>query len=111
MVPAAGASTLTVCPSRSSAAASPTTCACTPPGTSSEYGQTIPTRSGRRVMARPGRSAVQIGCSACQSAGAEAMSRANASATACVAFGTAARSATGTGSAMGAVQPSGVKCG
>ena len=76
-----------------SAAASPTTCACTPPGTSSEYGQTMPTRSGRaghgpRRARRGRRSAVQIGCSTCQSAGAAAISAANASATAWVAAGT-----------------------
>ena len=56
---AAGARTLHPVPEpRRSAAASPTTCACTPPGTSSEYGQTMPTRSAagsRRAHRRRGR--------------------------------------------------------
>ena len=51
------------------------TCACTPPGMSHEYGQTMPMRMpGQAALAgRGGRSANHSFCSMCQSAGWAAM--------------------------------------
>ena len=68
----AGASTLTSCPRASITSASCSTWDCTPPGTSSEYGQTIPIRIRIPSAAPVGasdRSASHCGCIMCQSAG------------------------------------------
>ena len=90
----AGASTLTSCPSPISASARSMTWFCTPPGTSKEYGHTMPIRIAPASSDRPGggrrprrgraagrrRWSSHIRCNMCQSSGCRAMPAARPSA-------------------------------